>query len=186
MKTTNVNIKVKTIFTILCTIPLLFALTTQTSAEILASRATTYLQGFGTENLLIDWDHELDPSDSLGGGRTIYFDTDEPNTRVAITFSASCEVAYDNPTKYVGIDILLNPSGPVDAFAVSPSGSGNALCSGRPHNGGGLQKGVHAVVQTTAVIAQPGIHSVQVRVRTEGAAGFLSILLDDMSLVVQR
>ncbi len=174
------------VFTIMCALLCIFVWCTIAQAEILASRQTSYLQGFGTENRLIDWDHEADPTDSLGGGRTIYFDTDQPNTRVAITFAASCEVAYDNPTKYVGIDILLNHSA-TDTYApVPPSGYGNALCSGRPHNVGNFQKGVHAVVQTTMVIPQPGIHSVQVRVRTEGAAGFLTILLDDLSLVVQR
>jgi len=150
-------------------------------AEILVAqkRITAAVYGGATYN--------VDFNGDAAGGTTFTFETTEPNTTVMFIFNAECAVE-GGTTKFVEIDIMLNPAGGAGETAVAPSNGDNAFCSGNGTStaGGGdftLDGWVSASTVATAVLSQAGSHTVRVRV-DGGNSGVAR--LDDMSLTVIR
>lgn len=181
MKTILESRKAKiSLISALSTLCMFNIMSSEAKAEVLLgqTRTSTAIYGGATYN--------VDFNGNAAGGQTFTFSTTQPNTRVVITFNAECAVNGDS-FKYLDLDLLVDPAGPVGETAVPPSNSDNAFCSGNetPSDflSGGGDGWVSAVTQATMVLAQPGNHLVRVRVN----GGFAGVArLDDMSLVIQR
>lgn len=149
-------------------------------AEVLLASSTTSAATFGGATYIVDF------NGSAAGGTTHTFTTAEPNTRVMITFNAEC--AVDGPeTRWVDIDILVNPAGPTAEYAVSPSNGDNAFCSGNgtttTPSSYALDGWVSAATVVAPLLPQAGNHTVRIRVNGANAG---VTRLDDMSLTVIR
>lgn len=155
-------------------------MTSEARSEVLVGATNTNPIIFGGATYIVDF------NGSASGGQTFNFSTTQPNTRVVIIFNAECAVD-GNSSKYVDIDIVVDPAGSAGDTVVPPSDSDNALCSGNSTSSdflyGSGDGWVSAVTQATMVLPQAGTHTVKVRVNG-GTAGVTR--LDDMSLTVQR
>jgi hypothetical protein len=159
------------------------------NADVLLFSANTKQQNFnspsGTGSAFVDLN---------GSGVTqLSFATSQPNQRVLITFSAGCIMVGPNGTAldagfFSGVNILVNPAGPVGEIAVPPTNAppiGALLCQGvgTAHDGGA------STIVASARPAQAGTHTVRVRAifgprGTSTSAATLS--LADTSLAVTR
>ena len=153
----------------------------QTQAEILLARNNTNAIVFGGATYIVDF------NGSASGGTSLTFATSAPNTRVMIIFNAECAVEGAE-NKWVDIDILVDPAGPTGEFAVAPSNSDNAFCSGNGTSTAtptdfSLDGWVSATTVVAPLLPQAGTHTLRIRVKG-GTAGIT--LLDDMSLTVVR
>jgi hypothetical protein len=115
----------------------------------------------------------LDLADAPAVQSTLSFTTVTPGTRVVIMFNAECAVA-GMPDKWVSVDIL------VDGTPIAPSYDDNAFCSGNAT--AGFDGWASQATIATAVLANAGVHRVQVR--TSGNAPPASRWIDDLSLIV--
>jgi hypothetical protein len=81
---------------------------------------------------------------------------------VRVIFNAECSVG-GGTTNFLDSTIYIDPSGTAPEFAVSPSNTNNALCSG---NGTTTQNDgwVSAVTKVFAYIPTAGVHRIRVRV----------------------
>ncbi|MFO1419034.1 MAG: hypothetical protein U1E83_10235 [Methylotetracoccus sp.] len=164
---------------ILCAVIAALA-SSECSAEILLAQTRTTASVYGGASYNVDF------NGAAVGGQTFTFTTTAPNTRVVIAFNAECAVDGDG-TKWVDIDLLVDPAGPATESAASPSNGDNAFCSGNETpsdfvfgNGDGW---VSAITQATVVLPAAGDHTVRVLVK--GANSGIA-RLDDMSLIVWR
>lgn len=98
---------------------------------------------------------------------------------VRVIFNAECSIG-GSTTNYLDSTIYIDPSGAAAEFAVAPSNSDNALCSG---NGTASYSDgqVSAVTQVFAWIPTAGVHRIRVQVTPVPAAPWR---IDDMSLVI--
>jgi len=106
------------------------------------------------------------------------FVTTTDNQRIVISFNAECSVIANNFSSFVNLDIL------VDGVAASPSSDDNAFCSA---HGAAVQGGwVSAVSTSVFIVADPGLHSVQVRgILTPFVAGS-GWTIDDSSTIIMK
>jgi hypothetical protein len=151
------------------------------NAEILVAATRTDAIVFGGATYLVDF------NGSAAGGTEFQFSTGSANTRVVILFNAECAVEGEE-TRWVDINIVVDPAGPTGETTVAPSNGDNALCSGNgtstatPSNFT-LDGWVSAVTAATTVLPQAGTHKIKVRVD----GGFAGVSrLDDLSLIVLR
>ena len=137
-------------------------MTASANAEILLAQTRTGASVFGGATYLVDF------NGSAAGGTQFTFNTAQPDTRVVIFFNAECAVEGEE-SRWVNINILVNPAGPTREAAASPSNDDNALCSvnGTTTAGGGssmLEGWVSAVTIATANLPQAGAHTIRVQV----------------------
>jgi hypothetical protein len=117
----------------------------------------------------------LDLADAPGVQSTLSFTTVTPGTRAVVMFNAECAVAGISD-RWVSIDIL------VDGTPIAPSHDDNAFCSGNAS--AGFDGWASQATIATIILANAGVHSVQVR--TSGNAPPASRWIDDLSLIVLR
>lgn len=147
-------------------------------AEILAAANRTTPAIYGGASYSVSW------SD---GSTSLSFTTSAPNTRVAVLFNAEC--AVDGPTtRWLDIDLIVDPAGPTGEQVIAPTNSDNALCSGNGNNVGNsgsfnLDGWVSASALGYVTLPQAGTHTVRVRVNGANAG---VARLDDMALIVMR
>lgn len=146
--------------------------------EILATRTRTDASVYGGATYLVDW------NGGAAGGTTVGFSTSAANTKVIVMFNAECAVE-GSPSKYVDIDLVVDPAGPTGEIIIPPSNGDNAFCSGNGTSTGSpftLDGWVSAALIGVVTLPQAGAHTLKVRVN-----GLSSVTrLDDMSLVVMR
>ena len=173
MNTLKSKTKLTSAFVIASIASLCF-MTSTLNAQILKDRTRTGAQTYdgGTHN--VQWN-------ANPGSHIVTFNTNQPNTRVFITFNAECAVS-GSESRWLDVNIMLDPAGPAAPIAIKPTNSDNALCSG---NGTPLLNGwVSAVTQAAVRIPNTGQHRVWIRV--QAPVGNNSARLDDMSLVILR
>jgi hypothetical protein len=151
------------------------------AADILVAQTRTTASIFGGATYTVDF------NGAAAGGTQFSFNTSGPNTRVIILFNAECAVE-GTQTRWVNIDLLVDPAGATPETAASPSNGDNAFCSGNGTTtaGGGnfdLDGWVSAATNATINLPQAGMHTIRVRV-DGGQAGITR--LDDFSLLVFR
>ncbi|WP_027134185.1 hypothetical protein [Geminicoccus roseus] len=151
------------------------------SAEVLVAQTRTSPAVYGGATYLVDF------NGGAAGGTQFQFTTSQRNTRVAIFFNAECAVE-GSPSRWVNIDILVNPAGGTPETVVAPSNGDNALCSGNGTSTASsgnftLDGWVSAATIGTINLPVAGTHTIRVRVNG-GNAGITR--LDDMSLIVMR
>ena len=152
--------------------------TSAADAAVLVAQARTDPIVFGGATYLVDF------NGSAPGGTQFQFTTSNPNTRVAIFFNAECAVDGAE-SKWVDVNILVNPAGPTPETAAEPSNGDNAFCSGNGtiSSDFSLDGWVSAATIATITLPAAGTHTVRVQV-DGGHAGVTRF--DDMSLIVMR
>jgi hypothetical protein len=155
--------------------------TAASNAETLLARTRIDAGISGGATYLVDF------NGPAAGGTQFNFSTQQANVRVVIFFNAECAVEGEE-TRYVDLDIVVNPAGPAPEAAVPPTDGDNAFCSGNGTTtaGGGdftLDGWVSAAMIAPLTLPQAGTHTIKVRIHG-GAAGITR--LDDLSLVVMR
>jgi hypothetical protein len=149
-------------------------------AEILVAQTRTSAVIFGGATYLVDF------NGAAAGGDVFNFTTSEPNTKIVVMFNAEAACG-GNAFNWVDVDIVVNPAGAAGETVLPPSNGDNAFVSGNDTDSNLLYDGgdgwTSAAVIATMTLAEPGTHSVKVRVN--GAHCGIS-RFDDMSLVVMK
>lgn len=137
-------------------------------ATVLGNGGTHVNQSFGaTDTTLVT---------NLSGTSAIYFSTTTTNTKIWVSVTGSCTIAYGSTPDYVDIDVLI------DGVEIGPS-TDNAFCTAP------MYQGVMAAGNFVGNVSAAGTHTVTVRAKQingNGGAPTSQAGIHGLSVVVSK